>query len=71
MYADYREDQIDCQRTEEMDPSSDLHSDGDFHLSGTDYLGEACFRGFDDFITYYLLKVIPNKPENPTEENPD
>ena len=23
------------------------------------------------FITYYLLKVIPNKPENPTEENPD
>ena len=22
------------------------------------------------FITYYLLKVIPNKPENPTEENP-
>ena len=53
-------DQIDCQRTEEMDPSSDLHSDGHFHLSGTDYLGEACFRGFDDFITYYLLKVIPN-----------
>ena len=28
-------------------------------------------QGFDDFITYYLLKVIPNKPENPTEENPD
>ena len=23
------------------------------------------------FITYYLLKVIPNKSENPTEENPD
>ena len=23
------------------------------------------------FITYYLLKVIPNKPEKPTEENPD
>ena len=23
------------------------------------------------FITYYLLKVIPNKPKNPTEENPD
>ena len=23
------------------------------------------------FITYYLLKVIPNKSENQTEENPD
>ena len=23
------------------------------------------------FITYYLLKVIPNKPENPKEEHPD
>ena len=23
------------------------------------------------FITYYLLKVIPNKPEHPTEENSD
>ena len=70
--ADYREIQIDCQRTEEMDPSSDLHSDGDFDLSGSDYLGEACSRCFDDFLSpYYLLKVIPNKPENPTEENPD
>ncbi len=29
-------------------------------------------RCFDDFITYYLLKVIPNKSENQTErENPD
>ena len=48
-------DQIDCQRTEEMDPSSDLHSDGHFHLSGPDYLGEACFRSFDDF--YHLLSL--------------
>ena len=23
------------------------------------------------FITFYLLKVIPNKPENPTDEDPD
>jgi len=23
------------------------------------------------FITFYLLKVIPNKPEKPTEEHPD
>ena len=23
------------------------------------------------FITYYLLKVIPNKPENPREEHPE
>ena len=52
-------DQIDCQRTEEMDPSSDLHSDGHFHLSGTDYLGEACFRSFDDFYHLLSLKSDP------------
>ena len=45
----------DCQRTEEMDPSSDLHSDGNFDLSSPDYLGEACSRCFDDF--YYLLSL--------------
>ena len=42
-----------------MDPSSDLHSDGDFDLSGTDYLGEACFRGFDDFYHLLSLKSDP------------
>ena len=52
-------DQIDCQRTEEMDPSSDLHSDGDFDLSGTDYLGEACSRCFDDFYHLLSLKSDP------------
>ena len=44
---------------------------GDFDLSGTDYLGEACSRGFDDFYHLLSLKSDPNKPENPTEENPD
>ena len=52
-------DQIDSQRTEEMDPSSDLHFDGDFDLSGTDYLGEACSRGFDDFYHLLSLKSDP------------
>ena len=52
-------DQIDCQRTEKMDPSSDLHSDGDFDLSGTDYLGEACSRCFDDFYHLLSLKSDP------------
>jgi len=37
------------------DYPSDLHSDGHFHLSGPDYLGEACFRSFDDF--YHLLSL--------------
>jgi len=23
------------------------------------------------FITFYLLKVIPNKPEKPTDEDPN
>lgn len=54
-----------------MDPSSDLHSDGHFHLSGPDYLGEACLGALTIFITFYLLKVIPNKPEKPTEEHPE
>ena len=53
--ADYREIKSIA---EEMDSSSDLHSDGRFHLSGTDYLGEACFRGFDDF--YHLLSLKSN-----------
>lgn len=48
-------DQIDCQRTEEMDPSSDLHPDGHFHLSGTDYLGEGSSMCFDGF--YHLLPL--------------
>ena len=52
-------DQIDCKRTEKMDPSSDLHSDGHFHLSSTDYLGEACFRSFDDFYHLLSLKSDP------------
>ena len=52
-------DQIDCQRTEEMDSSSDLHSDGDFDLSSTDYLGEACFKCFDDFYHLLSLKSDP------------
>ncbi len=49
--------------------SSDSHSDGHLDSSGPDFHKVKLALGaFDDFYHLLSLKVIPDKPENLTEE---
>ncbi len=57
--ADYRETKSIAKERKKWILLQILHSDGDFDLSGPDYLGEACSRCFNDFYHLLSLKSDP------------